>query len=515
MSELMQTAPGSLKVHKFFKDTAARYWGAPNFIRYCNGSESSEVLFEAYSGALGIIGTDNRVSETMRDHASNIFLKTNLNDFSEALLEYKNEKTSKHAKTTAASALLDVINGGMQVAKSVTSKNTTPAVSLPLSKTLTTPTSVLTPNICKKKGVIRKRVREETENKGNQANKNINEEDQASEEFKDDVLRKRVREEIENEEGQVNKENTNKEEQAGEEELTESDIYGGICTPTRRSSVSGEIPIVELKLLRKCDQSSWDENTYTALWVNPDLISLYTGTDVITSICANENHFSPSSWRRSLARDKANCKGTNVDGFYSGYDGMVDLIVENVGSPLTTNHTKKLEDEKKSWRNSADALLERFYLSTGSIHIAKEYEVMTLIVYDKDKEFHTKDQVVFQTGSTGLVGKNPLEKILHSLSQVKKVYLLIRVREEKTFQARVENDIFSSRVFDTLRYVDGQKFPEKVMSKVTLVQGDITLEGPGMSAQNTGIVQTDCTIVVNCAVSIIFVGPLRATLHAS
>ncbi|KAF9371771.1 hypothetical protein BGX21_005005, partial [Mortierella sp. AD011] len=102
-----------------------------------------------------------------------------------------------------------------------------------------------------------------------------------------------------------------------------------------------------LKLLRKGGLSNWDENTYTSFWVNLDLMALYTRVDdLITLAYANENHFSPSAWRRSLARDHPHSKGTSVDGFYSGKDGMIDIIVENVGAPSSSNYAKKLEDER-------------------------------------------------------------------------------------------------------------------------------------------------------------------------
>ncbi|KAG9068202.1 hypothetical protein KI688_011797 [Linnemannia hyalina] len=137
-----------------------------------------------------------------------------------------------------------------------------------------------------------------------------------------------------------------------------------------------------LKLIRKGVQATWDENTYTSLWVNLDLMALYTGVDdLMTLVFANENHFSPSAWRRSLVRDHPNSKGTNVDGFYAGKDGMIDIVVENVGSPSCSNYTKKLEDERKCWRNTADALLERYYLSTGSFEVAKEYNVISMVIY--------------------------------------------------------------------------------------------------------------------------------------
>ncbi|KAF9993018.1 hypothetical protein BGZ79_002378 [Entomortierella chlamydospora] len=160
-----------------------------------------------------------------------------------------------------------------------------------------------------------------------------------------------------------------------------------------------------LKLLRKGGLSNWDENTYTSFWVNLDLMALYTGVDdLITLAYANENHFSPSAWRRSLARDHPHSKGTSVDGFYSGKDGMIDIIVENVGAPSSSNYAKKLEDERKCWRNTADALLERYYLSTGSFEVAKKYNVISMVIYGLEVSLYV----------TSIVGANSY--------QVKKIF---------------------------------------------------------------------------------------------
>ncbi|KAF9343642.1 hypothetical protein BGX26_005416, partial [Mortierella sp. AD094] len=137
-----------------------------------------------------------------------------------------------------------------------------------------------------------------------------------------------------------------------------------------------------LKMLRRGFPFSWDENTYTSMWVNVDLAALYTGVDNLMSFgFVNENPYAPSAWRRSLVRNSPNSKGTNVDAYYAGIDGSVDFVLENVGSPSCTAHTKKLDDEQKCWRNSADALLQRFYSSTGSFEIAKEYNVLSMVVY--------------------------------------------------------------------------------------------------------------------------------------
>lgn len=104
-----------------------------------------------------------------------------------------------------------------------------------------------------------------------------------------------------------------------------------------------------LKLLKKGIHNNWDENTYTSLWITPGIIALYTGIDnLISFVYANGNHYTPSSWRRSLVREQANSKGTNFDGCSTGRDGMIDLILENVGSPACSNHAKKLGTRKNA-----------------------------------------------------------------------------------------------------------------------------------------------------------------------
>ncbi|KAF8979357.1 hypothetical protein BGZ46_005522 [Entomortierella lignicola] len=70
-------------------------------------------------------------------------------------------------------------------------------------------------------------------------------------------------------------------------------------------------------------------------------------------------------------------------------DDYVDIIFENVGSPTCTNHAKHAEDKEKSFRNAADALLERFYNTTGSFEIAKEYRVIIVIVFGHNLSVYT------------------------------------------------------------------------------------------------------------------------------
>ncbi|KAF9156810.1 hypothetical protein BGX20_004188, partial [Mortierella sp. AD010] len=145
-----------------------------------------------------------------------------------------------------------------------------------------------------------------------------------------------------------------------------------------------------LILLRTGLNPNADENTYTSFWVSPDFFALQTGVQgLISSGFVNENHFGPSAWRRSLARGTQSSKGTNVDAYFIGRDDYVDVIFENIGPPSCTNHSKHHDDKEKTWRNAADALLERYYNSSGSFEIAKGYKIVCIIVFGYDVSIYT------------------------------------------------------------------------------------------------------------------------------
>ncbi|KAF9323205.1 cyclin-dependent kinase inhibitor far1 [Linnemannia elongata] len=115
--------------------------------------------------------------------------------------------------------------------------------------------------------------------------------------------------------------------------------------------------------------------------------------------------------------------------------------------------------------------------------------------------FYTKNSVIFLTGATGFTGKVLLEKILRSLPQVKKIYLLVRCPTAKTVQCRVEEEIFSSPIFETIRaqFENELEFRRLVMSKIVPVHGDLILEHLGLSESDLRMVQSDTNVIFNCA----------------
>ncbi|GJJ69989.1 alcohol-forming fatty acyl-CoA reductase [Entomortierella parvispora] len=131
------------------------------------------------------------------------------------------------------------------------------------------------------------------------------------------------------------------------------------------------------------------------------------------------------------------------------------------------------------------------------------------------KEFYNENTVVFLTGATGFVGKTVLEKLLRSFPQITKVYLLMRISGTKTLQDRVENDVFASRIFDTLKatFSSPQEFHDTIVKKIVPVQGDITIDRLGLSDDDLKMIQEDARIVINSAASVSFDDPLGNALE--
>ena len=62
------------------------------------------------------------------------------------------------------------------------------------------------------------------------------------------------------------------------------------------------------------------------------------------------------------------------------------------------------------------------------------------------KEFYD-GKTIFLTGTTGFVGKVVLEKILRSLPNIKKLFVMVRDKKGMTVRQRFDNGILSSEIF--------------------------------------------------------------------
>ncbi|CAI2369551.1 unnamed protein product [Moneuplotes crassus] len=116
-----------------------------------------------------------------------------------------------------------------------------------------------------------------------------------------------------------------------------------------------------------------------------------------------------------------------------------------------------------------------------------------------------KDKTLFVTGSTGFLGKVVLEKLLFVCRDVRKIYLLVRPKADKTASERVA-ELFSSQCFDRLREEYNPDRDEDLNdafwnTKVFPIQGDITEDKLGLTQEHYSQLAYEVDVVINIAAS--------------
>lgn len=117
----------------------------------------------------------------------------------------------------------------------------------------------------------------------------------------------------------------------------------------------------------------------------------------------------------------------------------------------------------------------------------------------------------FVTGVTGFLAKIIVEKLLFSVPNVGKIYLLIRTKKNQSPADRLHK-LMTSRVFNRLRS-ERKDAAEFIFQHLVVVSGDITMERLGMSDADIAMVQEDVNIFIHSAATINFNEPLADAVN--
>lgn len=116
-------------------------------------------------------------------------------------------------------------------------------------------------------------------------------------------------------------------------------------------------------------------------------------------------------------------------------------------------------------------------------------------------EFY-KGRSVFITGGSGFIGKVLIEKLLRSCPDIKRIYLLMRAsRDGKTPHQRLQ-DLCKSRVYSF-------NSEQLDLSKLSVVCGDLTKSGLGLSDEDRDTLVNEVSVVFHSAATVRFHGPLK------
>lgn len=122
---------------------------------------------------------------------------------------------------------------------------------------------------------------------------------------------------------------------------------------------------------------------------------------------------------------------------------------------------------------------------------------------------------ILLTGGTGFLGTAMVEKILRSLPEIEKLYLLVRSSSSKSAQERVEGDLFTSQAFANFRESKGDDFDEYARGKVRAVEGDTHRAGLGLSDEDLAELSENVDVVIHSAASVMFDAPLDAAVASN
>ncbi|KAI3417727.1 Fatty acyl-CoA reductase, partial [Psidium guajava] len=105
----------------------------------------------------------------------------------------------------------------------------------------------------------------------------------------------------------------------------------------------------------------------------------------------------------------------------------------------------------------------------------------------------------FITGATGFLAKVLVEKILRTVPDVGKIFLLMKAKDKEAAMARLSSEIICTELFKSLRQTYGKSYETFMLSKLIPVVGDISKSNLGLGDELVDFIANEVDIIVNSA----------------
>ncbi|CAF1489889.1 unnamed protein product [Adineta ricciae] len=116
---------------------------------------------------------------------------------------------------------------------------------------------------------------------------------------------------------------------------------------------------------------------------------------------------------------------------------------------------------------------------------------------------------VFITGGTGFVGKQIIEKLLRSCSDIRCIYILIRSKRGANINIRIDQ-LCSSPLFDKIRSLN-----PNFQSKLIPINGDLTKVNFDLTHEDEQLIVDNCHVIINSGASVRFTVPLKEAIKSN
>ncbi|CAN1306873.1 Fatty acyl-CoA reductase 2, chloroplastic [Linum perenne] len=108
------------------------------------------------------------------------------------------------------------------------------------------------------------------------------------------------------------------------------------------------------------------------------------------------------------------------------------------------------------------------------------------------------------TGATGFLAKVLIEKILRTMPDVGKIYLLIKAKNKDAAMLRLKTEILNAELFKSLRQTYGKSYQSFMLSKLVPVAGDVCESNLGVEQEIADLIADDVDVIVNSAANTTF-----------
>ncbi|PSS36284.1 Fatty acyl-CoA reductase [Actinidia chinensis var. chinensis] len=108
------------------------------------------------------------------------------------------------------------------------------------------------------------------------------------------------------------------------------------------------------------------------------------------------------------------------------------------------------------------------------------------------------------TGATGFLAKVLIEKILRTVPDVGKIFLLIKAKSKEAAMQRLKNEIIDTELFKCLRQTYGKSYEAFMLSKLVPVLGNVCESNLGLEENTVEAIAKEVNIIVNSAANTTF-----------
>ncbi|GMN55961.1 hypothetical protein TIFTF001_025080 [Ficus carica] len=110
----------------------------------------------------------------------------------------------------------------------------------------------------------------------------------------------------------------------------------------------------------------------------------------------------------------------------------------------------------------------------------------------------------FITGATGFLAKVLIEKILRTVPDVGKIFLLIKAKNKEAAMGRLKNEIINTELFKRLQQTYGKSYQAFMLSKLVPVVGNVCESDLGVDGDLAETIAKEVDVIVNSAANTTF-----------